>query len=104
MGARGGLLLLAFAHTWPALVVGVQDGDFSLLWFAAPFVLLTSLAAVVVNRWPSVAVVVAAITLIVALLGVPLYLVGLLHLLQAALALAVCVRLAGRPRSAAVGH
>ncbi len=92
------LLLVAFAHTWPALWLGATDGDVSLLWVALPFVVLTLVAAAVVRRWPGVSLTLCVIAATLSVMSVGLYLLGLLHLLQCAVALVVCVRAASRPR------
>lgn len=88
----GVLLGVAAAHTVPALWLGAQDGDYSLLWAALPFVVLTLLCAVAVRfRWEVTALLLAAVAFALAVLAVPVYLLGLLHVAQALVALGVTV-------------
>ena len=91
------LLVLALLHSALAVYLGLTDGgDYSLLWVAAPLMALTALAAVAVlgqAPWRATAAIVLtslALALTVAL--VPAYLVGLFHLPQSVLALAVALR------------
>ena len=75
-------------HAAPALYLGVTDGgDFSLLWAAAPLMGLTLLAVgAVLTARRRTALVLVSTSLALALLLVPVYLLGMLHLPQSLLA------------------
>ena len=71
------LMVVAAAHPVPGVWLGRQDGDYSLLWVALPFVVLTLLAAAAAQlRWPVVALVLAALSFALAVAAVPVYLLG----------------------------
>ena len=96
-GAPLQLVVLAAAHCAPGLYLGPLDGgDYSLLWLALPFVVLTLLAAAArtvrhpAARW--VAVALTRLTVLAAFMTIGLYLIGLMHLPQAAAATAVAAR------------
>ena len=94
---RAPLLLgaLAVAHAAPAVWMWLGGAAF-LLPFAVPFVGLTLLAALAsavphpAGGWTAVALTAVAVPL--AVLALLAYLIGLLHLLQAVLALCVALR------------
>lgn len=90
------LLLVAASHLALGLEEGWADHDLSLLWLAIPFELLTLLAAGLValrRAWArTAAVLLTSLAVVLALLLVPLYLVGLFHLPQAIAALVITAR------------
>lgn len=92
-----GLVALAASHTALGVWVGLFDGgDYSLLYFAVPFVGLTLLAALLVclsPQWrPGVVQVPLVLAAVLAGLTVPLYLLGLFHLPQAVVAVGLVLR------------
>ena len=89
--------MLAVLHGALGVVEGLFDGgDYSLLWLATPMMALTALAAVSAvgrARWlEPLPVVLTSISLAVSFALIGLYGVGLFHLPQSALALAVALR------------
>lgn len=90
------LLLLALSHGALGVYKGLEDGDFSLLWFAAPLALLTLVAALLVEpgarRRNTTALVLTCTAAVLSALAVPLYLLGLFHLPQAVAAVVVVAR------------
>jgi hypothetical protein len=90
-------VLVAASHTFLGFAEGWFDGgDYSLLIVAAPFVVLTVLAAALVSlrrHWARVtALVLTSLGVWGALWLVPLYTLGLWHLPQAIAALVITVR------------
>jgi hypothetical protein len=86
----------AVMHAFLAVRVGLSDGDYSLLWLAAPLMALTGLAAGFAARrapWAAyVALVLTSVVLVLALLLLPIFLVGLFHLPQAVFGVIVAAR------------
>jgi hypothetical protein len=94
------LVVLALAHAALGTSQGLEDGDVSLLWFDALFIVPTLAAAALCasrRRVPAiVAQLLTVLVLALALVTLPLHLLGLFHLPQAAIASVVAFRAAGR--------